>query len=59
MTTLGHNNVEGQESMLVELLVVDEPALRRQVLFLPLLMRVLHHCLDCDEVELEPGETSH
>ena len=56
---MGHNNVEGQESMLVELLVVDEPALRRQVLFLPLLMRVLHHCLDCDEVELEPGETSH
>ena len=51
---LRRNNVEGKESMFPGSLKMNEPVWRRHVLFLPLLLRVLHPCLDWDEVELAP-----
>ena len=56
---LGQNNVEVKESVLPGLLIVNETFWRRHVISPPLLLRVLHQCLDWDEVELSPRETSH
>ena len=56
---LGRNHAEGKELMSPRLLMLNELVWRRHVLSRTLLFRVLHHCLNWEEVDLVPRENSH